>query len=631
MNPGPAPPDPDPDPDQGSGPDSSDQALAGRDEAWESWLASRERREEDEPLDFGDEEDYYDDPDELAQIIAEARQASADQAVAEAHIAASGQTAALAAGASAALGRRGPGMPGSAEPLAGEYSGPGGAFATGQALDLAPGGPVLLGHADWAAGDDDRSDGVSDDELLGIICAADRCEAAASALKHTAVAELIRRRPASGSTPQGPAGMPEAWDEFTRAELAPALGESRYAVDGLLDLAHDLTVKLPGTMALFRVGVISRYKAQVIAHATQLLDPAEARAAEAMVLDRAGRLTPGALRAAIARAVMEVAPEKARKRREKAAKSAEVQQWAEFSGNAALAGRELPPADVLAAGQRINSWADQLKAAGLEGSSGELRARAFLDLLLGKDSRPDKAAADGAGPAAFAATINLTIPLASLLDLADRPGEIPGIGPIDPWLARDLARTAASHPRTKWCVTVTDKHGHAIGHGCARAEPRGRTEEPGRQNGPGPPGYTFTAADQHGPPGGYGAWRLRTPGDGPELRIDLDPLNTPECDHRFQALGHDPGVKLRHLSQVRHATCTGPCCRRPSARSDFEHNVPYEAGGRTCLCNGGPKCRYDHRLKQHPKWKVDQLPDGTFRWSTPSGRQYTTEPTRYPT
>ncbi|HEX3312632.1 MAG TPA: DUF222 domain-containing protein, partial [Streptosporangiaceae bacterium] len=497
---------PDPDPD----PDSSDQAPAGRDEAWEAWLVCRERREDDEPLEFEDEGAYHDGPDELAEIIAEARQASADHSAAEANIAASGQTAALAAGASVAMGRRGPGMPGSAEPLAGEYSGPGGAFATGQALDVAPGGPVLLGHADWAAGDDDRFGGVSDDELLGIISAADRCEAAASALKHTAVAELIRRRPASGCTPQGPAGMPEAWDEFTRAELAPALGESRYAMDGLLDLAHDLTVKLPGTMALFRVGVISRYKAQVISHATQLLDPAEARAAEAMVLDRAGRLTPGALRSAIARAVMKVAPDKARKRREKAAKSAEVQWWAEFSGNAALMGRELPPAEVLAAGQRIDSWAGQLKAAGLEGSAGELRARALMDLLLGKDSRPDQAAADGQNPAAFAATINLTIPLATLLDLADRPGEIPGIGPIDPWLARDLAAAAAQNPKTKWCVTVTDRQGHAIGHGCARPE---------RQKGPGPPGYTFTAADQHGPPGGYGTWLLRTLGDGPDLRI----------------------------------------------------------------------------------------------------------------
>jgi len=32
----------------------------------------------------------------------------------------------------------------------------------------------------------------------------------------------------------------------------------------------------------------------------------------------------------------------------------------------------------------------------------------------------------------------------------------------------------------------------------------------------------------------------------------------------------------------------------------------------------------------HPKWKVDQLPDGTVRWTTPSGRTPTTEPTRYP-
>jgi Domain of unknown function (DUF222) len=618
MSPGPAPADPDP-----------EQAFASRDADWETWLAYRERCEDDEPIEFEYEEDC-DDPHELAEIIAEAWQASADQAAADARIAASGQTAAMAAAASVAMGRRGPGLPGSAEPLAGEYSGPGGAFATGQVLDAAPGGPVLLGHADRVGGDDGRFDGVSDDELLGIICAADRCEAAASALKHTAVAALIRRRPASGCPPQGPSGMPQVWDEFTRAELAPALGESRYAMDNLLDLSHDLTVKLPGTMALFRDGIISRYKAQVISHATQLLDPAEARAAEAKVLDRAGRLTPGALRAAIARAVMEVAPEKARKRREKAAKSTDVQQWAEFSGNAALAGRELPPADVLAAGQRIDSWASRLKAAGAEGSTGELRARAFMDLLLGRDSRPGNAAADGTGPGAFAAMINLTIPLATLVDLADRPGEIPGIGPIDPWLARDLARTAASNPKSKWCVTVTDRYGHALGHGCARPGPRGRKKEPQRQKGPGPPGYTFVAADRRGPPGGYGTWRLRTHEDGRDLRVTLDPLSTRDCDHRYQARGHDPGAKLRHLSQIRHATCTGPCCCRPSVRADFEHNVPYEVGGRTCLCNGGPKCRYDHRLKQHPRWHAEQLPGGTFRWTTPSGRQYVTETTRYP-
>jgi hypothetical protein len=43
-----------------------------------------------------------------------------------------------------------------------------------------------------------------------------------------------------------------------------------------------------------------------------------------------------------------------------------------------------------------------------------------------------------------------------------------------------------------------------------------------------------------------------------------------------------------------------------------------------------PKCRHDHRLKQHPRWKVEQITPATFRWTAPSGRTCTTEATRYP-
>jgi hypothetical protein len=234
-------------------------------------------------------------------------------------------------------------------------------------------------------------------------------------------------------------------------------------------------------------------------------------------------------------------------------------------------------------------------------------------------------------PAGFAGHINLTTPLVTLLDLAERPGEIPGIGPTDPDLTRDLASAAATNATTTWCLTVTDEQGHAIGHGCAKPAP---ARDPGPARARDGPGFSFTASGQHGPPGppgGYGTWRLSTgiPGQR-DLLITVDPIALEDCDHRFEARGHDPGVKLRHLSQIRHATCTGPTCRRPSVSCDFEHNIPYEAGGRTCLCNGGPKCRHEHRLKQHPRWNVEQITPGTFRWTVPSGRQYTTEPTRYP-
>jgi hypothetical protein len=545
-------------------------------------------------------------------------------------------------------------------PEHGGWVGQASGFAAGNPLDALPGGMPLAFFAGNAAGHDDRYAGVPDNELDGVVSAWDRVEAYACARKHAAVAEFIRRRPEPECALAGPAQMPQVWDEFAVDELRMLLAEHRGAAEDLMSRAHDLAVKLPETMRLFLAGRLRESRVKIIVFATAPLDPAEARAAEQLVLGRAGRLTPGGLREAIARAVMEVAPEKARNRREAARKDARVQRWAEDSGNAALMGRELPPAEVLAADQRITAWAHELREAGLAGCMDELRARAYLDLLLGKDSRPlpgegSEAAGDGGngadsggagdgssgtggpgagGPAGFAVRGTLTIPLATLTQLADRPGELGGIGPIDPWLARNLAAAAARSPRTTWCVTVADTQGHAVAHGCARPAPksRGKRRKPGTPGGTrdGPAGFSFTAEGQDGPPGGYGTWRLRTPGDGPDLIIELHPLTTETCDHRFQAKGHDPGVRLRHLAQIRHATCTSPVCRRPAATCDFEHNIPYEAGGRTCLCNAGPKCRHDHRLKQHPRWKVDQLPDGTFRWTTPSGRTYTTEPTRYP-
>ncbi len=358
MSEAPVPQDPGRDEDPSGGPadypvfGSSDWQLVPSSAEWRDEPGYLAAQCEDDPGDG--ERAEYEDPDNapppgmddagLAALIAEAEEFTAGQAEVEAEMARAGQAGVRAALGSVAAGRRGPGMPGSAHRFPGVYTSRASGFASGKPLDVAAGGPVLAEFADEAAGEGDRYRGASDDELVGVICGWDRVEANASARKHAAVAELLRRRPAPGAAPvDGASGLPGEWDEFASRELGAALALSSGDAEEVLALAAALEVSLPGTRAAFRSGVLTRDKALIIASATMLLDPAEARAAEAMVLDRAGSLTPAGLRSAISRAVMQVNPEKARKRREHGAKRARVARWAEPSGNAGLTGRELPP------------------------------------------------------------------------------------------------------------------------------------------------------------------------------------------------------------------------------------------------------------------------------------------------
>jgi Domain of unknown function (DUF222) len=624
-------------------------------EEWRA-LADRDAEDDFDPDRFQDEDEFWGPGEDLTKADLAALEAEADRIEAEraldASFLAAPATAELAgrmlADEACKRGPRGPGLPGSAEWVLGGSSSPAVGFGAGGCLDTMAGSAELLGFVERSV-DSGRLGQASQDELVGLVCAADRAEATACALKHAVVAELIRQRPAPGARPQEPSGMPEAYLDSAADEVKWALAETRSAADGMLSLAWDLEVKLPGTGALFRDGLLRHSKVEIIADNTAVLDPDEARAAERMVLAAAREMSPAQLRRAIQLAVATVAPNKAKDRREHGAKKARVERWSEDSGNAGLAIREAAPVLVLAADQRIAWWARQLKAAGVAGGMDVLRARAAIDLLLNQDSRPAAArgtapADDGADhpagpyqapgcgggpfPAGFAGRNHLTIPAVTLLGLADRPGELPGLGAVDPWLARDLAAASAANPKTSWCFTVTDPRGRANGHACARPETR---REAAARAGPDPPGFTLTRIVP-GPPGGYGTWRFTTGMPGQRAWIlDIDPIPVDgDCDHRYEAKGHDPGVKLRHLTTIRHATCTGPMCERPSGRADFEHNIPYEQGGRTCLCNTGPKCRHEHRLKQDPRWNVEQHPDGTFTWTTPAGRQYTTGPTEYP-
>ena len=129
---------------------------------WEAWLAAADSGEappdpEQDPGGYPDPEDPAPPDDvDLEVLRAESRRIAAAKAAeqaAEAGWAARQAPDAEIPQAGVRVGRRGPGMPGSARRVPGEYAGLAGGFGTGQPLDVAPGGGVLLGFAEDAAGD----------------------------------------------------------------------------------------------------------------------------------------------------------------------------------------------------------------------------------------------------------------------------------------------------------------------------------------------------------------------------------------------------------------------------------------------------------------------------------------------
>jgi hypothetical protein len=676
-------------------------------------------------------------------------------------------------------------------PVPGVVSGPGAGFGQGRCLDQMTPEPGLAVLADQAAGPDRAFTGITDDQLLGLLGARRRLQGRQAWELLMVVAEFIRRRPKPGCPLEGPGRMPRVWDPLAVGELRAQLHLTAAQADVLLGLADDLVTRLPLCSAALRDGVIDESRARLLSWRCAGLTDPEAQAVDRLVIGDPDMedWSPGVFRDRVTRAIIEVNPDAAVRHRTEAAKRRRVEVRAEDSGNASIAGRELPPAAVLAASQLLTARARQLRAAGLGGGMDELRVLAYLERLgvldpLGTGSQADPAPGsrrdsdhgpaegtddgpgnqnggpddpakgtdgdpgqgtdgdpgqgtdgdpgqgtdgdpgqgtdgdpgqgtdgdpgqgtdgdasqdpdDGPGgsgggpggpgpgqpgggngggggagalpgiPAGFAARTNLTLPLATLLWLADRPGVLPGIGPVDPALVRDLAAAAARHPASTFCLTITDPQGRPVAHGCGRPPPRdqrthdtpggaardGPADTPGEDHQPAG-GEHRTPGDEHGPPGGYGTIRLSTaaftggstaaggpggtaggagggPGGGRDLVFALEPLAGP-CDHRHQATGHDPGRMLRHLTGILNAHCTFPPCRRPEHTCDYEHSQPYDQGGRTCLCEAGPACRHDHRAKQAPGWRVEQAgARGWFRWTTPSGRTYLSRPTQYP-
>jgi hypothetical protein len=209
----------------------------------------------------------------------------------------------------------------------------------------------------------------------------------------------------------------------------------------------------------------------------------------------------------------------------------------------------------------------------------------------------------------------------------DGPGQLNGFGPITGSTARHLANGALGQPGIRWCVTVTNDQGQAVGHGCATriqpvSDPPCGTSDPIRSR--------TAPITPTGPVRQTGPVPRTTPAEsGWRFTMKLTALAGSACDHTRESPHYRPPPSLWHLIQTRNGYCTAPGCRMAAIVCDDDHTDPFGQGGRTCECNLGPLCRHHHQVKQARGWRLTQPEPGVFVWNTPSGRSYITGPTQY--
>ena len=422
--------------------------------------------------------------------------------------------------------------------------------------------------------------------------------------------------------------------------------------------------------------------------ATRDITDEQCRRLCARFLPRAPGLTTKQLSDRLYRALHAIDPEFRRRRYRRAVRERGVALYLDpRSGTATLVGTGLPPDEAAAAAERIDRLVEAVKRAGHPGRRGQISADVYLGMLNGcfhglteegiihrilAAPRPEdhtdtdtdtedvvdagrdasvisdaSGAAHGAGGGTAGATgedadrptpdrwardrvavregIEVRVGLATLAGLDDRPGEIPGLGPIGADLARDAVD--AQQRGACWKFAVVDARGHLLLAGQLRRRPRVHRDSR--------------------------AGRVR--GGMVELHLTVDELRRYAADpvlaewypvlaeiagrwadrHELRRrLSANPVARfargpLADHVRIRDRHCCGPGCTRPARRSDLDHTRDHSRGGATVEVNIGPACKRHHPDKDRG-WTLTQPRPGRFRWVSPLGRTYLTrgEPVR---
>ena len=205
------------------------------------------------------------------------------------------------------------------------------------------------------------------------------------------LADLVAIADAVGPDPVPPCGrIPGTYnpDHWAESEIAAGLTWTGLTAGLQLDLARQIVRRLPALHAAMLAGEIDAHKAKVIAEQVRLLSDEQARAVVDKILPEAAGKTTGQLRYRLAKLVITIDPDAARKRYREAVTGRQVWCGREEEGTLSLGGRRLPADRAAAAFDHLDALATALHEAGDTRGLEALRADVMLDLLQGLTTNP---------------------------------------------------------------------------------------------------------------------------------------------------------------------------------------------------------------------------------------------------
>jgi hypothetical protein len=414
---------------------------------------------------------------------------------------------------------------------------------------------------------------------------------------------LARKRPDTDDPPphhpgarrRGGGSPVPGTSEFLPDELAAPLNCSRSFAAGVLADAHQLVDRMPAVWRACADGALDWHRARIFADVLGSASDDVVAAVVPELLPGAAGLSAGRLRLRLVAAAIAADEEFAEQRRQEAERRAGVRAYPTADGMSVLAS-EMPSAVTAAMWSVIDRAAQLARTAGDDRPIGVLRAEAHAALVLAPGGH--------AGPG-FTGHVTVLAPLPALRDRGPLPAGGQDPGGENPPSVEGVPVTAAHlrelmaeigalgvqvPPDGSLAVAITDERGVLL----ATATPAELARLAAR------------GCREHGREAACGCPLLGRPA---------------ERD------GYDRSAAQERFLRLRDRTCRHPGCSRAAGRTDLDHVVPYDCGGRTGCDNLCCLCRTHHRLKTFARgWRFVLPPDGTLSVTTPSGITRTTRP-----